>query len=228
MPDLVEVILVQLADETGKVAVFEMFGQDGFGESLILRQVRFATPAVYRWDRLREPRNCLLRHPIGPPANTTDPRAFSTEVRWDSCKAGDGTILVELSYLGTMSKIFGWDTAEANLQNRWNCSHPRRRRPYWNPCYRRTASELWEGLILTTRQARARQSGKMAERTKSNQTRSRRDVRGALGESSHAFITDTRTSYSTLPCRLLESEFQITRSSDERLFYVLVFPRFLD
>ena len=37
VPDLVEVILVQLADETSEVAVFEMLGQDGFGESLILR-----------------------------------------------------------------------------------------------------------------------------------------------------------------------------------------------
>ncbi len=81
MPDLVEVILVQLADETGEVAVFEMLGQDGFGESLILRQVKFATIAVYPGELLRERRNCLLRHPIGPPANTTDPRAFSTEVR---------------------------------------------------------------------------------------------------------------------------------------------------
>ena len=44
MSDFVEVILVQLADEAREVAVFEMFGQDGFGESLILRRVRIAKP----------------------------------------------------------------------------------------------------------------------------------------------------------------------------------------
>jgi hypothetical protein len=32
----VKVIFVQLADEAGKVAVFEMFGKDGFGEFLVL------------------------------------------------------------------------------------------------------------------------------------------------------------------------------------------------
>ena len=32
----VEIILVELAHEAGKVAVFEMFGKDGFGKSFIL------------------------------------------------------------------------------------------------------------------------------------------------------------------------------------------------
>jgi len=36
LPDLVEVILVQLADETCKVGVFEVFGEDGFREFLVL------------------------------------------------------------------------------------------------------------------------------------------------------------------------------------------------
>lgn len=148
--------------------------------------------AVYRSELLRERRSYLLRHPSGPPANRMDPRAFSTEVRWDSCKVGDGIILVELSYLGTVSERAGWPRAEANLQNRWNCWHPRGRRPWWNPCCRRTASEQWEGLILTTRQARARQSGKMAEqRTKSNQAQSGRDVRG--GSVACIQSTDPRT-----------------------------------
>lgn len=34
--DFVEVVLVELAHEAGEVAVLEMFGQDGFGESLVL------------------------------------------------------------------------------------------------------------------------------------------------------------------------------------------------
>jgi hypothetical protein len=37
MPDLVKVVLVQLAHKTGKVAVFEVLGQDVFGELLVLR-----------------------------------------------------------------------------------------------------------------------------------------------------------------------------------------------
>ena len=34
---LVEIVLVELAHEAGEIAVFEMFGQDGLGESFILR-----------------------------------------------------------------------------------------------------------------------------------------------------------------------------------------------
>lgn len=36
LADLVKVILVQLADETGEIAVFEMLGKDGLGEFLAL------------------------------------------------------------------------------------------------------------------------------------------------------------------------------------------------
>lgn len=36
MPDLVEVVFVELAHETGKVAVLEMLRQDGLGEFLAL------------------------------------------------------------------------------------------------------------------------------------------------------------------------------------------------
>lgn len=32
-----KVVFIQLADETRKIAVLEMFGQDGFGESFVLR-----------------------------------------------------------------------------------------------------------------------------------------------------------------------------------------------
>lgn len=36
LPDLVEVVFVQLPDEASKVAVFEMFRQNGLGELLVL------------------------------------------------------------------------------------------------------------------------------------------------------------------------------------------------
>lgn len=32
-----KVVFIQLADETRKIAVLEMFGQDGFGKSFVLR-----------------------------------------------------------------------------------------------------------------------------------------------------------------------------------------------
>lgn len=35
--DLVEIVLVELADEARKVAVFEVFGKDLFGECFVLR-----------------------------------------------------------------------------------------------------------------------------------------------------------------------------------------------
>ena len=38
MSHLVEVILVELAHEAGKIAMLEMFGQDGLGEPFILRR----------------------------------------------------------------------------------------------------------------------------------------------------------------------------------------------
>ena len=46
----VEVVFIQLADEAGKIAVFEVFGQDGFGESLVLRG---------RWSVIRFPASQL-------------------------------------------------------------------------------------------------------------------------------------------------------------------------
>ena len=33
----VKIVLVELADETGEVAVFEVFGEDGFGEFFALQ-----------------------------------------------------------------------------------------------------------------------------------------------------------------------------------------------
>jgi len=39
MSDFVKVVLVQLSDETGKVAVFEVFRQDMFRELLVLQEV---------------------------------------------------------------------------------------------------------------------------------------------------------------------------------------------
>jgi len=37
MPNLVEIILVELANEAGEVAVFEVLWEDGFCKSFILR-----------------------------------------------------------------------------------------------------------------------------------------------------------------------------------------------
>ena len=39
MSHLVKVILVELSNEAGKVAVFEVFGKDGFGESFVLPKI---------------------------------------------------------------------------------------------------------------------------------------------------------------------------------------------
>ena len=36
MPDLVEVVLVQLADKAGEIAVLKVLWQDGLGEPLVL------------------------------------------------------------------------------------------------------------------------------------------------------------------------------------------------
>ncbi len=35
--DFMKVVLVQLAHEAGKIAMLEMFGQDGLGKALVLR-----------------------------------------------------------------------------------------------------------------------------------------------------------------------------------------------
>ena len=54
----VEVVLVQLADETGEVAVLEVFRQDVFGEFLVLRARSAITPSVCSRSRL--PRSRVL------------------------------------------------------------------------------------------------------------------------------------------------------------------------
>lgn len=38
LSDFVEVVLVQLSNETGKVAMFEMLGQNGFREPFVLHR----------------------------------------------------------------------------------------------------------------------------------------------------------------------------------------------
>lgn len=38
--DLVKIILVELPHEAGEIAMFEMFGENGFGELLVLERVR--------------------------------------------------------------------------------------------------------------------------------------------------------------------------------------------
>ena len=116
MPDLVEVILVELADEAGEVAMLEMFGQDGLGESLVLRRVKR--------------RNHHLS--VGPTSRTTklspsSPHRTTCEYDGSSSilhrisrvphKLGSGTILVQLAYLGTVSKNLEPHAAGPHLQN---------------------------------------------------------------------------------------------------------------
>jgi hypothetical protein len=77
LSDLVEVILVQLTDETCKVAVLEVLGQNGLGELLVLRRCQYVI-GRYTCSRLipQEPQNSRLPRPIlllihrrGPPAS---------------------------------------------------------------------------------------------------------------------------------------------------------------
>jgi len=65
LSDLMEVILVQLTDETCKVAVLEVFGQNGLGELLVLRRRQYALER-YTCSRFipQEPRNSRLPLPI--------------------------------------------------------------------------------------------------------------------------------------------------------------------
>ena len=75
-----EVVLVQLAHEAGEVAVLEMFGKYGFGESLILSQdfsemtLRTASDRDHAIPRGRQ--NCRDHLPTAQRSSMMDPRAF--------------------------------------------------------------------------------------------------------------------------------------------------------
>jgi hypothetical protein len=99
--DFVEIVLVQLADETGKVAMFEVFGKYVFGELLVLLTVSIYVAArMLHRDILLGPRNCRRRCPIvlrfrrsGSPASCI---AISTS---PSTLAGDRVdLLVQLAH----------------------------------------------------------------------------------------------------------------------------------
>lgn len=47
LPDLVEVVLVQLAYKASKITVFEMFGQNGLGELLVLLSEAWLASAAH-------------------------------------------------------------------------------------------------------------------------------------------------------------------------------------
>ena len=65
MTDFVEIVFVQLPDETSKVAVFEMFGKYVFREFLVLLTVSIVVAARMQYrDILLGPRNCRRRSPI--------------------------------------------------------------------------------------------------------------------------------------------------------------------
>jgi hypothetical protein len=62
LADLVEVIFVQLADETGKVAVLEVFWEDQLGKLLVLQRV-LACVVVAGGGPLRTSRTTKLSPP---------------------------------------------------------------------------------------------------------------------------------------------------------------------
>jgi hypothetical protein len=63
--DFVEIVFVQLPDETSKVAVFEVFGKYVFGELLVLLNVSIPVAArMQHRDILLGPRNYRRRSPI--------------------------------------------------------------------------------------------------------------------------------------------------------------------
>jgi hypothetical protein len=64
MTDFVEIVFVQLPDETSKVAVFEVFGKYVFREFLVLLTISILVAARMHRDILLGPRNCRRRSPI--------------------------------------------------------------------------------------------------------------------------------------------------------------------
>lgn len=66
LSDLVEIIFVQLPNETSKVAVFEVLRQDLFGEFLVLHlhiNITDQDSCSPCEDILQEPQSSLLLHP---------------------------------------------------------------------------------------------------------------------------------------------------------------------
>ena len=69
---LVEVVLVELADETREVAVLEMLGKNRLGESLVLHQCLDVANRFSSWVIiLLVPQSFLHHHPTGRLVNTT-------------------------------------------------------------------------------------------------------------------------------------------------------------
>lgn len=79
--DFVKIVFIQLADKTRKIAVLEMFGQDGFGKSFVLRwtsdyRAIGEGPVHSRWFPPPAPQNYPPHRPTSPPTNRSDPPAF--------------------------------------------------------------------------------------------------------------------------------------------------------
>lgn len=68
-----KVILVQLADEAGEIAVFEVLGEDGLGKSLVLSEVR---TAAFWWDAKANLENDETVSFITPPNHLRIRRVF--------------------------------------------------------------------------------------------------------------------------------------------------------
>ena len=77
MSDLVEVIFVELANETSKIAVFEVLWEDGFGETLVLCAVRSNVGSTKQASRVpRAQRNFLDHRSIERLGSTRGPPTF--------------------------------------------------------------------------------------------------------------------------------------------------------
>lgn len=93
----VEVVLVELADETGKVAVFEVFGENGFGEFFALQHQQSAVgrKLTGRWIS----------------TSSTTKLSFSSPQRTMSEYDGSSNILARLSISDSSDRIVGEDGA---------------------------------------------------------------------------------------------------------------------
>ena len=111
----VEVVLVQLAHETGEVAVLEVLRQNVLGEFLVLRKFSQCAFCVGRscaffMSLPPAPQNCLLRCPIAPHSRLVgSPTSWKGNMSICTGAIGDfglcpRHLLVELAHLGFVSE----------------------------------------------------------------------------------------------------------------------------
>jgi hypothetical protein len=100
--NFVEVVLVQLTNEAGKVAVLEMFGQDVFCEFLVLRPNQYCLWHAAHMRRLTSSTTKLS--PSFPHRTTLSSLGFSSILRHGSAwhrrgQMAGGNVLVQLAHL---------------------------------------------------------------------------------------------------------------------------------